>query len=77
MYLYYLKATLEDGDRAAFVLALSNVAEAQEKSRNAANEANGVHEERLAEAKQINGLSVETLLAVLDTVGLKLEFKSA
>jgi len=29
-------------DRAAFVLALSNVAEAQEKSRTAANEVNGV-----------------------------------
>ena len=55
MYLYYLKATLEDGDRAAFVLAQSNV----------------------AEAKQIDGLSIETLLVVLNTVSLKMEFKSA
>jgi DNA-binding phage protein len=72
-----LEATLEDGDRAAFVLALSNVAEAQEKSRTATNEANRVYQENLAEAKQIDGLSVETLLSVLDTVGLKMEFKSA
>jgi hypothetical protein len=31
----------------------------------------------VAEAKQIDSLSVETLLLVLDTVGLTMEFKSA
>lgn len=72
-----LEATLEDGDREAFVLALSNVAEAQEMARTTANGASGAHEGRQTEAKQINSLSVETLLSVLDTVGLKMEFRSA
>jgi DNA-binding phage protein len=72
-----LEAALEDGDREAFVLALSNVAEAQEMSRTAAGDANRVYEEQQAEAKQSDSLSVETLLSVLDSVGLTMEFKSA
>lgn len=78
---HYLKAaleeTLKDGDRAAFLLALSSVAEVQAMARTAANDAKRVHGGQRAEAKQINSLSVETLLAVLDTVSLKMEFKSA
>mgnify|MGYP001791924011 CR=1 FL=1 len=57
---------LEDGDREAFVLALSNVAEAQGQSRTATHNATRVHKENLAETRQVktkqsDGLSVETL----------------
>ena len=72
-----LEATLQDGDREAFVLAISNVAEAQAMVRTAASDANSVREGQLAEAKKIDSLSVETLLSVLDTLGLKMEFRSA
>lgn len=77
---HYLKAALEealnDGDREAFVLALSNVAEAQEMVRAATNDANSHHEGWQTEVKQADSLSVETLLLVLDTLGLTMEFKS-
>ena len=59
------------------MLALSNVAEAQEMARTAVNDANSARGEQLAEAKQSDSLSIETLLSVLDTVGLTMEFKSA
>lgn len=54
-------SSIEDSDREAFVLALSNVAEAQAMVRTTAHNATRVHKENLAETKQIDGLSVETL----------------
>lgn len=72
-----LEETLQDGDREAFLLALRNVAEAQAATTNVANQPE-IADEHLPGKSAVDGTpTVATLLSVLDTVGLTLEFKSA
>jgi DNA-binding phage protein len=77
----YLKTapeeTLQDGDREAFLLAPRNVAEAQAETPGVADQSE-IAGERLPGKPTIDETpTAVTLLSVLDTVGLTLEFKSA
>jgi DNA-binding phage protein len=72
-----LEETLQDGDREAFLLALRNVAEAQAETPGVADQSE-VADERLPGKPTVDEApTVATLLSVLDTAGLRLEFKSA
>jgi probable addiction module antidote protein len=75
----YLKAafdeTLTDGDMAAFSMALKNVVEARDSVSHVAQEAQ-ISRQHLY--RLLNGQgnpTLETLMAVLKTVGLSLDFK--
>ena len=72
-----LDETLKDGDKEAFLLAVKDVAEAQAATVSAADPTE-VADEPLPGKPTVDGTpTVETLLSVLDRVGLTMEFKSA
>ncbi|NJL49967.1 MAG: transcriptional regulator [Leptolyngbyaceae cyanobacterium SM2_5_2] len=72
-----LEETLQDGDREAFLLALRNVAEAQAATPSDADQTE-IAGKCLPDQPTVDKTpTVETLLSVLDIVGLRLEFKSA
>jgi DNA-binding phage protein len=72
-----LEATLEDGDRESFLLAVRNVAAAQASTQTVTDPSEFADIGLQEQFKDTETLTVETLLSVLDTVGLTLEFKPA
>lgn len=72
-----LDETLKDGDKEAFLLAVKDVAEAQAATVSIADPTKIV-DTPLPGKPTVDGTpTVETLLSVLDRVGLTMEFKSA
>lgn len=69
----YLSAALEDGDKKAFLLALRNVLEAHGGMTKIARESK-IHRVSLYKMFSAHGNpELESLLAVFDTIGIKLE----
>jgi DNA-binding phage protein len=72
-----LDETLKDGAKEAFLLAVQDVAEAQAATPGVADQPK-IADEPLPGKPTVEGTpTVATLLSVLDSVGLTMEFKSA